>query len=333
MADIEIRRRIAFVTGGSGFVGGRLIRALVARGWDVRALARSSASMAAVAALGATPVSGDIGNREALSAGLEGCDVVFHAAAMFKLWGTRREFDAVNVDGMDNLIAAAVAASSVRKLIYVSAAAVVMGDPVALVEIDETAPTQQRGFAPYSSSKAEAEARLLAANNRRPGFETMAIRPPMIWGKDMPMLEQMAATVRKGQWQWVGGGTQAMSTCHVDNLVEALLLAADSGRGGQAYFVADDEKGTLKSVLSALLATQGVTAKDKSVSFAMAWRLSTVMETIWRLLHLGGEPPLTRQMLQLIGKPFTLRTEKAQRHLGYEPRLTWQEGIDAMSRS
>lgn len=134
MADIEIKRRIAFVTGGSGFVGGRLIRALVARGWDVRALARSSTSMAAVAALGARPVSGDIGNREALSAGLEGCDVVFHAAAMFKLWGTRREFDAVNVDGMDNLIAAAVAASSVRKLIYVSAAAVVMGDPVALVE-------------------------------------------------------------------------------------------------------------------------------------------------------------------------------------------------------
>lgn len=77
-------RRIAFVTGGSGFVGGRLIRALVSSGWEVRALARSQRALAAVSALGASPVQGDLNDRAALQMGMLGSDVVFHVAAHFK---------------------------------------------------------------------------------------------------------------------------------------------------------------------------------------------------------------------------------------------------------
>ena len=116
-----------------------------------------------------------------------------------------------------------------------------------MVAVDERLPRQARSFAPYTSSKAEAERVLLSANERRKGFETIAIRPPMIWGKGVPMLDQMAETVRAGNWQWVDGGNLAMSTCHLDNLVDALILAADHGRGGEAYFVADAEEGTLKN--------------------------------------------------------------------------------------
>jgi nucleoside-diphosphate-sugar epimerase len=331
MSETNKEPRVAFVTGGSGFVGGRLIRTLLSKGWEVRALARSQSAMAAVAAIGATPVEGDMTNRSSLQTGVDESEVVFHVAAMFKLWGDRKVFDAVNVDGMRALVDAASAARSVRRLVAVSAAAVVMGDPAPMIKIDEKAPSQERSFAPYSSSKAAAERILLEANNRRPGFETVAIRPPMIWGKGMPMLEHMAETVRKGQWQWVDKGAQAMSTCHVDNLVEALLLAADRGHGGEAYFVADAEVGTLKSVMGDLLATQGVTAKDKSVSFRMAWRVAGVMAVVWRIFGLTGEPPITRQMLQLIGKSFTVRTDKAQRDLGYRPTVTWRQGISEMS--
>lgn len=189
----------------------------------------------------------------------------------------------------------------------------------------------RRSFAPYSSSKAEAEGILLSANERRKGFETIAIRPPMIWGKGMPMLGQMAERVKAGNWQWVDGGNQAMSTCNIDNLVDALMLAADHGRGGEAYFVADAEERTLKSVLSGLLATRSLKTSDKSVSFGMAWALAGIMGLVWRLFRLKGEPPITRQMLRLIGKPFTVRTDKARKELGYSPRVTWKAGIAEMT--
>jgi nucleoside-diphosphate-sugar epimerase len=118
-----------------------------------------------------------------------------------------------------------------------------------------------------------------------------------------------------------------------DNLVHTLLLAAEKGKGGQAYFVADAEEGTLKSVLGGLLATQRVDVADKSISFGMAWTLAGIMGVAWRLFRLKGEPPITRQLLRLIGKPFTVRTEKARRELGFIPPVAWKDGIAEMTSS
>lgn len=324
--------RSAFVTGGSGFVGARLIARLVSGGWQVRALARSPQAVAAVQRAGAIPVQGDLTDAAALRSGMEGCEAVFHVAAHFKLWGPRAAFDRVNVEGMRMLLDVATATRGLRRVVAVSAAAVVMGDPEPMLDVDERLPLQTRAFAPYASSKAEGERLLLAANGRRPGFETIAIRPPFIWGPNMPTLDHMAETVRAGRFQWVGGGEQAMSTCHVDNLCDALLLAVDHGRGGEAYFVSDGENGTLKSVISALLATRGVVPKDRGVPFRLAWMMAGIMGAAWRLLGRSGEPPITRQMLRLIGKPFTISIAKARAELGYLPRVRFAEGIAAMGR-
>jgi nucleoside-diphosphate-sugar epimerase len=324
-------QQLAFVTGGSGFVGGRLIEALVAQGWQVRALVRGKKAAASVSTLGAVPVLGELTDQAALSKAMAGSTVVFHVAALFKMWGKQKEFNAVNVDGTRTLVEAAVDTPSVQKVIMVSAAAVVQGDPEPLVNIDERVPVQQRSFAPYSASKAAAEQILLAANGRRDGFQTVALRPTIVWGTGMPMLDQMVEVVKAGNWQWPDAGTQAMSTCHINNLVDALLLAVDRGHG--AYFVADAEEGTLRSVISDLLATRGVKTGDKSVSFGMAWMLAGVMGFFWNLFNLKGEPPITRQMLRLIGKPFTLNISKARRELGYAPRVSWKQGIAEMQPS
>lgn len=322
--------RTAFVTGGSGFVGGRLITHLLERGWKVHALARSVESQAQVRALGATPANGSLDDEKALREAMAGCEIVFHVAAHFKLWGSKAIFDQVNVDGTRNVVQAAAATASVRRVVAVSAAAVVMGDPEPMVDVDETRPLQIRTFAPYSTSKAKAERILLDANGVRADFETIALRPPFIWGSGMPSLNEMVETVHAGRWQWVDGGTQAMSSCHVDNLCEALILAAGRGRGGQAYFVADNEQSTLKSFISALLATRGESVSDKAVSFQTAWIIAGLMGGTWRLLRLTGQPPITRQMLRLIGKPFTIRTDKARAELGYAPRITLSDGLVAM---
>lgn len=325
-------RRTALVTGGSGFVGGHLIPRLTEEGWQVRGIGRSAASRSAVAALGAEPQDADLSDPAALECAMMGVDTVFHVAAHFRLWGPRRTFHAMNVEGTRNVVAAAERAG-VRRIVYVSAAAVVMGRPAPQHGVTEDLPLHRMGFAPYSASKAEAEDILRAANGRRKGLSTVAIRPPFIWGPDMPALDHMVETVKAGQFQWVAGGGQALSTCHVDNLCHALILAADHGKDGAAYFVSDGVDTTLKAFLTRLLSSRGVTPKDRAVPFGVAWTVAGVMGAAWRLLRLRGEPSITRQMLRLIGKDFTLDISKARRELGYTPVLTPEEGFRAMAGS
>src|SRR4051794_39030796 len=105
----------AFVTGGSGFVGGRLIERLVSDGYSVRALARSDQAAEVVQGRGAEPVRGDLGDRGALRSGAAGCELAFHAAATLGDWGTREEFERGNVEGTRNVLEAC-AAAGVRRL-------------------------------------------------------------------------------------------------------------------------------------------------------------------------------------------------------------------------
>src|SRR6266516_2436541 len=150
-----------FVTGGSGFIGGKLIEALIDAGKDVRALVRSQAAAEAVAALGAEAVRGELGDSAALEAGAAGCELAFHCAAKVEDSGPWSEFERVNVAGTAN-VAAACAAAGVRRLVHVSTEAVLIaGEP--LVRVDETAPRRPDSPAPYPRSKALAEEAVLGA--------------------------------------------------------------------------------------------------------------------------------------------------------------------------
>jgi len=316
------------VTGGSGFVGGRLIQILLSHGWTVRALARSDDAMRAVRAIGAEPVYGALNDMPSLATAVKACDSVFHVAAHFKLWGDLAEFEQSNVQGTANLLQAA-ATAPVKRFVQLGAAAVVMGDREPMNSVNEALPRQERAWAPYSASKARSEALVLGAN--RPGvFETVVVRPPMIWGAGMPTLDHMIETVKAGQFRWVGDGTQAMSTAHVDNVCHALELAMEKGRGGQAYFVSDGADSTLKQVISGLLETRGIDSPRASVPLPVAWAMASGMEWMWRTFSRKGEPPITRQMLRLIGQPFTVDIGKAKRELGYRPVVSREQGLKAM---
>jgi nucleoside-diphosphate-sugar epimerase len=316
-----------FVTGGSGFIGGRLIERLRADGHDVRALARSSAAAERVRSLGAEPVDGDLADVAAMSAGAQGAELAFHAAATLGDWGRREDFERGNVQGTNNALRAC-AEAGVRRFVHVGTEAALMaGEP--LVNVDETAPLRPDSPALYSATKARAEQAVLAAN--REGFETVVVRPRFVWGRGdttlLPVLTQMA---RSGRLAWIGGGRQRTSTTHVENTVEGLVLGARSGRPGNAYFVTDGEPVVFREFVSEMLATQGVESPSREIPAAAAHALSSGGEAVWHLLPLPGRPPLTRFTYWASSQECTIRIEKAREQLSYAPVKGIADGLAEM---
>ena len=314
----------AFVTGGSGFVGGALIERLHAEGWEVRALARSDGAADKVRQRGALPVPGDLENEGMMREVAAGADVAFHAAAKVEDWGDPEEFERLNVGGTAKLIAACREAG-VRRLVHVGTEAALMaGEP--LVGVDEDAPLRPDSPVLYSSTKAKAEQLVRAANGD--GLETVVIRPRFVWGRgDTTLLPTLVELVRSGRFRWVGGGGQLTATTHIDNTVEGLWLGATKGPPGSVYFVTDGEPVVFREFVSRMLQTQGVEPPTGSLPAGMAGAVAGVAERLWRLARRPGRPPVTRFSVWVSSQECTIDIGRAQRELGYRPVKSREEGL------
>jgi nucleoside-diphosphate-sugar epimerase len=317
----------SFVTGGSGFIGGALIERLVGEGRPVRALARSDASAAKVESLGAEAVRGDLGDGASLAAGADGCATAFHLAAHLGEWGPWEDFERGNVEGTRNVLAGCEEAG-VRRFVHCGTEAALMaGDP--LVHVDETAPLRPDSRAPYPATKAKAEMAVREAS--RDGFETVVVRPRFVWGKgDTTLLPEMVKTVEAGKFAWVGGGLNVTDTAHVDNVVEGLLLGAEKGGPGEAYFITDGKPVVFRDFVTALLETQGVEPPDRSLPAWVAAPMARICEAAWKVLPLPGEPPMTRFRSWILTQECTIEIGKARAELGYAPLVSHQQGLAAM---
>jgi nucleoside-diphosphate-sugar epimerase len=327
---MEATGRSAFVTGGSGFIGGRLIERLVGDGVRVRALARSDKSAEAVERRGAEPVRGDLDDVDAMRQGAAGCEWAFHAAAQVTDSGSREEFERINVAGTENALRAAEGAGVSRFVHVGTEAALLAGDP--LVNVDESAPLRPDSKSLYPSTKARAEQAVRAASGA--GFETVVVRPRFVWGPgDTTVLPQIAAAVRSGRFAWIGGGRHLTSTTHVDNVVHGLILGAERGAGGEAYFVTDGEPVVFREFVGALLDTQGIAAPDRTMPSPLAAALAATSETLWGALPLPGSPPLTRMAYWASAQECTIDISKARSELGYEPVKSLDEGLAELRAS
>ena len=317
----------AFVTGGSGFLGRNLIAALRARGDEVRALARSESAAETVKKLGAEPVMGDLDNEKAMQAGMQGCDVVFHVAAITNDWGEYDEFYRVNVEGTEHVLAAARAAG-VPRLVHVSTEAVLAGGPP-IINADETWPLPQHPLGLYPLTKGMAEKRALAANS--PELATVVVRPRFIWGKgDTSVLPKLVQMAKSGQFKWIDGGHFPYSTCHVANVCEGLLLAAEKGQGGQVYFLTDGTPVDFRKFMTQVFKTQGIDAGNGSMPIGLARVLARASEFAWRTFKLKGSPPITRTAIELM--KVTVNDAKARRELGYQGKMTPMQGLAEMQQ-
>jgi nucleoside-diphosphate-sugar epimerase len=319
--------KTAFVTGGSGFIGGRLIERLRRDGWSVKALARSPSSAEKVRSLGAEPVEGDLEDMQALRRGAEGCSLAFHAAAHLGEWGSREDFERVNVAGTRNVLTASREAG-VRRFVHVGTeAALIAGQP--LVNADETAPLRPDSNALYCATKATAEQAVHDANGD--ALETVVVRPRLVWGRgDTTIMPSLVKAIEAGRFAWIGGGRHRTSTTHVDNTVHGLVLGAEKGQPGGVYFVTDGEPVVFREFITELVATQGVEAPDRNMPAPLAGAAAVASEGIWRALRLKSTPPITRLAVWLSSQECTIDISRARSELGYDPVRTIADGMSEL---
>jgi nucleoside-diphosphate-sugar epimerase len=317
----------AFITGGSGFIGGAIIEQMRSE-FRLLAMARSRAAAEIVAARGAEPVRCSLAS--VMPSHIGEADVVIHCAALVTEWAPPGDFFEANVVGTARLLRSARAAG-VRKFVHMSTDSVLFtGHP--LRGVNEAEPMPTRSPFEYGATKALAERRMVEANVPTE-FETVVLRPTFVWGPgDTTILPEIRALVESGRFVWIGGGEYMISTTHIKNLVLGVALAIRSGGGGEVFFITDDSPQQLRSFLTRYAATEGILLGKRSIPALPVKIASFLIEPTWKRLRPAVKPPLTRFGVSSLSTDYWVTSDKAKRLLGYVPAMSVDAGLRELER-
>lgn len=323
----------ALVTGGGGFLGSAVVRALLARGDEVISLARGD--YPALRELGAQTARADLADPGAVEAAARGCDVVFHVAAKAGIWGRTADFERSNIEGTRSVLAAC-RRLGIRRLVHTSTPSVVHagGD---IRGGDESLPYATHFSSAYPRTKAVAERLVLAAADA--GLGTVALRPHLVWGPgDTQLVPRIVERARTGRLRFVGGGGAVIDTTYVDDAAAAHLCAADrlapgAPCSGRAYFISSGEPRAVREVVNAILAAAGLPAETRSVPLPLAVAAGGVAEAVWRVLRRHDDPPMTRFLARQLATDHWFDLSAARRDLGYRPAVGLDEGFRRLAAS
>lgn len=317
----------ALVTGGGGFLGKAIVRLLVERGDTVRSFSRQAHP--ALDAFGVEHLCGALDDAEAVRQAAKGCDVVFHVAAKAGVWGPYQEFYRANVLGTQQVIAAC-RANGIQRLVYTSSPSVVF-DGRDMEGVDESVPYPEHYEAFYPQTKAEAEQLVLLANDE--DLATVALRPHLIWGpEDNHLVPRILARGRKGALRRIGTRECLVDTIYIDNAAQAHLQAADrlaigSVVAGKAYFLSQGEPLPVWEVVNRILAAGGVPPVTRTISPRLAYVVGCILERIFMLFSLQGEPRMTRFVARELSTSHWFDLTAARRDFDYAPTVSFDEGM------
>jgi nucleoside-diphosphate-sugar epimerase len=311
------------VTGGTGFVGQHLVRALLDRGHRVAMLGRDFSRAGSLLGAGAVVVRADLRDRAAVVDACAGADAVYHVGALSAPWGRSADFFSINVGGTQHVIDGCQQ-HRVGRLIVVSSPSVLFNgrdQPL----LTDAAPYPARFISTYSLTKKLAEDRVNAAIGR--GLPALILRPKAIFGPgDTTLLPRLIEAARQGRLPQIGDGRNLVDITYVDNVVHALLLALESQAAlGRTYTLTNDEHVPLWDMIRTVLRDLGIPRQLRRLPLPIALAMAGLMEA--RASLTGREPLLTRYSVAILARTQTYDIAAARRDLRYTPIVSVAEGV------
>jgi dihydroflavonol-4-reductase len=306
---------LAFVTGGTGFLGSHVARALAKQGADLRLLVRPNSNTNNITELNADHVSGDLRNPASLESGIAGCDVVFHVAADYRLWvRDPNEMYRANVEGTRAILDAA-RKNNIRRVVYTSSVAT-MGFTSNGQPADENSPVSlDNMIGPYKRSKFMAEQ--VAIEAARAGQDVVIANPTTPIGerdiKPTPTGRIVVDFLKKKFPAYVDTG---LNLVDATECAQGHIFALEKGRRGERYILGGENL-TLKQILDKLAAITGLPSPSIRVPYVVALATGVVDEVVTGRIR-GREPRATIDAVRMGRKKMFVSSAKAERELGWK---------------
>lgn len=309
------RNSKALVTGANGFVGSHLVEGLLERGYQVRCLVRKTSNLRWLSGLEVQYVYGDISDRSSLEDALKGVDFVFHCAGLTTA-RSKKEYFKVNAEGAKNVVEACLDQNpQVRRLVYVSSQAAV-GPGNDEHPLNEEAPCQP--ITHYGKSKLEGE-RIVSEHLSE--LPITIVRPPAVYGPRDTDILGFFKVANGGFRVSFGMGQSFLSLVYVKDLIEGIILAAESPRSiGQIYFIADDKVYSWREafeIIGGVLNKRTIPLKiPKSLLIFMAFLSQSLSKLLGKSAAFN-----VQKAKEITQRYWTLDVSKAKADLGFSPKF------------
>jgi nucleoside-diphosphate-sugar epimerase len=312
--DKDIKKLKILITGATGYIGGQTARYLYSEGFNVVCMTRGNKKVTTIPF-----VEGDLLKPATLKQACKHIDIVCHFAGALGRGLDRKTIHEVNVDGTINMIRAAREAG-VKYFLHISSGAVV--GPRELAPSDET--TKCNPYTIYEQTKYEGERSALRIAEEI-GLPLGVVRPTFTYGPGDPHKLLMFKLIQKRLFFFIGDGSSTNHPVYIDDFIDGIMLVLIKQPIQEVYILGGPRPVTKKEWAIAIAKALNIKILKVLIPEWLAWMGAGIMEPIWGLI--GKESPLTRSRILAMSKCWGMDIGKAQKELGYRPKIDLDEGV------
>lgn len=314
------------ITGATGFLGSNLVKRLVQEGdCQIRALVRSSSNTDLIDNLVVQKILGDVRDKDSIYRAMKGVDLVYHLAGVVTDWASKNLYYDVHVIGTKNILQIAHE-MGIQRVVHISTIDVIAKHQYYEPLTDEH-PYCDSSI-PYIQTKILAE-KIAFKFYREKKLPVCIIRPSWIYGPgDRTLFPELAYQVKKDGMVFIGDAKNYIPLVYIDNLVDVLLLSGEKPEAvGHAFIISDSELMTWKDL--AEIITHAVEGKRGTftIPYHLAYFAAVLFELFGKIRRQKNRPLLTRSVIEMMGKSILLDTQKAKSVLGYQQRVSLDDGL------